>query len=219
MTDAATYDRTRTSLHIVSESLLAGPQHRRSGTIRLSARPDGFRTLDIDDDVRSIGVHGSDLVVTRAEGALVVPLGGTLGDLAERTSIDVGPPVGVYHLLLPSDPATPIEVDPDAAQIVQESLAAGDAALRRLVPDEEPVLWCEHFDVGIQAQECNLGVSPGDHFLAVPYAYVGPWKRRAGDFWDQPFGSARPLSELDGDDGIVEYLREGLRRAAEDPLA
>ena len=37
------------------------------------------------------------------------------------------------------------------------------------------VLWPEHFDVGIDANEVNYGVSPGDASCPEPYAYVGPW--------------------------------------------
>jgi len=62
-------------------------------------------------------------------------------------------------------------------------------------------------------------VSPGDAGIPEPYAYVGPWKQRVGDFWDQPYGSARRLGELGGGDAVLAYFETGLARAAQDPLA
>jgi hypothetical protein len=60
------------------------------------------------------------------------------------------------------------------------------------------VLWPEHFDLGVTVAEVNYGVSPGDSFLEVPYAYVGPWSLDdvQGDFWNAPFGAARPVAGL-----------------------
>jgi len=69
----------------------------------------------------------------------------------------------------------------------------GDAALRALgeqvagVQAPRPVLWPEHFDIGITLDEVNYGVSPGDDMIGEPYAYVGPFRRREGAFWNQPF--------------------------------
>jgi len=99
--------------------------------------------------------------------------------------------------------------------------AGGWLALRRLASDvglkEEPVLWPEHLDVALAHDEVNFGVSPGDAWAAVPYAYVGPWEPRRGDFWTAPFGAARRLDELGGADGVAAFFAEGRRRAAEDP--
>ena len=49
---------TRASLHAVAELLLAGPQFRRSGTIRLRVLGEGFGTV-ADPDLR---VDGTDLI-------------------------------------------------------------------------------------------------------------------------------------------------------------
>ncbi len=67
-------------------------------------------------------------------------------------------------------------MDPAAAAELADWLARGDQALRALAPDVEPVLWPEHFDLGIQLDEVNYGISPGDAGHPRPYAYVGPWK-------------------------------------------
>jgi hypothetical protein len=44
----------------------------------------------------------------------------------------------------------------------------------------------------------------------VPYAYVGPWQAEGldGPFWNQPFGAAHPVSELDD---IGAWFAEGAR--------
>ncbi len=86
----------------------------------------------------------------------------------------------------------------------------GDAALRALAPDETPILWPEHFDIGITVGEVNYGVSAGDGYLAVPYAYVGPWSPPAqDDFWNAPFGRALPVDEIDD---LLAFFTEGRDR-------
>jgi len=75
------------------------------------------------------------------------------------------------------------------------------------------VLWPEHFDLGISLDEVNDGVSPGDSFLGVPYAYVGPWSPGdvAGPFWNAPFGVAQPRGEIPT---CTRFFTEGRERAA-----
>jgi hypothetical protein len=63
-----------------------------------------------------------------------------------------------------------LTVDPAAAAKIVDAYSCGDAALRLLAPDLEPVLWPEHFDVGIRVDNINYGVSPGDDYLPAPYA-------------------------------------------------
>ena len=55
------------------------------------------------------------------------------------------------------------------------------------------MLWPEHFDVAVTDAEVNYGVSPGDDFHPLPYAYVGPWTSRIGEFWNAPFGAFQTL--------------------------
>jgi hypothetical protein len=220
----ASYDETRSALHAVAESLLAGPQHRRSGTIRLTVTDGGFSTLPIEGDVRRIAVEGSDLVVDTTAGERRSPLRGTLGGLANEVGLDLGPPQGVYTVVDEQDATTVIVVDPDDVATVLRSLARGDAALRRVGALEvggsgpQPVLWPEHFDVGITIDEVNLGVSPGDGLVAEPYAYVGPRQPRRGAFWNQPFGAARPLASLPDAEAVADWFALGLAAARIDPL-
>jgi hypothetical protein len=93
-----------------------------------------------------------------------------------------------------------------------EALWRGDQALRRLAPGETPVLWPEHFDVGVTVAEVNYGLSPGDGYLDEPYAYVGPWTARTGEFFNAPFGAARPIRELPGEK-LDEFFAEGRKLA------
>jgi hypothetical protein len=196
--------RTRAALHAVAELVLAGPQYRRSGDIRLRATPGGFGTVT-EPDVRVDGVR-----LVAAEHRL--PLDGrTCAELAAAAGLAASALRDVYHDGPDVGPDETLHVDPDAAALLADAFARGDAALRAFAPQERPVLWPEHFDIGITAAEVNYGVSPGDANLPEPYAYVGPWRRPAtGDFWNYPFGAARPLRHLAD---IAAFYREGRQRA------
>jgi hypothetical protein len=205
--DTETYTATRLALHGVAELLLAGPQHRASGTIRLRVTPNGFGTVAAPD----VRVAGDRLV----HGDRSVPLAAaSYGELAERAGLAAGGPAGVYPDGSGAVPDDPVHVDPAAAAHLAAGLAAGDAALRALDPAQTPVLWPEHFDVGVVLDRVNYGVSAGDGFEAQPYAYVGPHdfrerpERYQGSWWNAPFGAARPLQSLTGD-ALGEFFAAG----------
>ena len=77
-------------------------------------------------------------------------------------------------------------VDPDEPLTFQtprplSCCSAGSSARTprcAFAPEAEPILWPEHFDVGLAVDEVNYGGSPGDVTHANPYAYVGPWTTR-----------------------------------------
>jgi hypothetical protein len=194
---------TRRSLHAVAEQLLAGPQHRTQGTIRLRITPGGFGQL-----AGPWRVEGT----ARVGPALRVPLTGTIADVAEAVGVEAGAPT-IYsdHADLAAD--APLAVDAAAAAEIADWYARGDAGLRAFAPDEEPVLWPEHFDLGVAVDEVNYGISPGDGGHATPYAYVGPWTPREGPFWNVPFGALRAAAELPDADAVAAYFTEG-RNAA-----
>jgi hypothetical protein len=193
---------TRRSLHGVAELVLAGPQYRASSTIRLRVTPGGFATTTAPD----LRVDGVELV--RPDGRQ--PLDGrSCRALAASAGVAVGGPADLYRGGSGVDPDAPTAVDPAATAVLVDCFAAGDEALRRLSPGSVPVLWPEHFDVSITVDEVNYGVSPGDEYLAEPYAYVGPWKLREGPFWNAPFGAARPLRELSDVDSVVAFFESG----------
>ncbi|HEY4990982.1 MAG TPA: hypothetical protein VII33_02750, partial [Nakamurella sp.] len=112
----------------------------------------------------------------------------------------------------------PTEVTASAAEVLLRAFTDGDAALRSLDPGQMPILWPEHFDIGISAAEVNYGVSPGDALIGEPYAYVGPWQVPTGAFWNQPFGAARPLSRLPSPQAILEFFLEARLAAHLDVL-
>jgi hypothetical protein len=194
---------TRGSLHAIAELLLAGPQYRRTGTIRLRVDADGFSTV-------------SEPLTRYAEGAVThvgvrVPIAGELSyaELGKQLGVDAGAPEGLYHQGSgASVDQTPV-LDRRAAADLVAALHRGDQALRRFAPDQTPVLWPEHFDVGITLDEVNYGVSLGDTYLDEPYMYVGPWKQRTGPFWNAPFGAAGPLAATVED--VAEFFAEGQR--------
>ncbi len=199
---------TRRSLHGLAELVLAGPQYAASGSIRLRVTPGGFGTESAPD----LRLEGVELVTATRR----LPLGGTFADLARAAGVEARPLRDVYDDGPGVGEGDPVEVDPEAAAVILEAFARADAALRAFAPDERPVLWPEHFDIGISVDEVNYGVSPGDVHMGEPYAYVGPWSPREGSFWNTPFGAARPLTELPDTDALAGFLRDGATRAATD---
>lgn len=182
--------RTRRALHAVAEHVLAGPQHRRSGTIQLRVYPGGFRTVSKP----SLAVVGTDLL----HDGIAHPISGsTARDLAASVGIKAGAPVDVYDDGGRVSADEPLHVDAPAAHVIADAFARGDAALRLFAPELEPVLWPEHFDVGIRLDTVNYGVSPGDGYLAEPYAYVGLDLVPADDpYWNAPFGTVQPVTSF-----------------------
>jgi len=199
---------TRRALHAVAELVLAGPQHRSSGHIRLTVTPTGFRTF-AGPDVR---VDGTDLVTAGQR----VPIDGrTCAELAAAAGVRAGDPDGLYHDGSGASADQVLSLDTAAAEWLERCWAAGADALTRLDPQQEPILWPEHFDVGIESAGVGYGVSPGDKFFDEPYAYVNPGEPRTGEFWNVPFGAARRMRDLDGGraDAVLSFFVEGRRRA------
>jgi hypothetical protein len=196
---------TRRALHAVAEQVLAGPQYRSAGTIRLNITPGGFGQVK-----GPLRVEGDELVGERGR----VPLRGTITELAAAAAVEPGVPEGLYSDHAELGPDDPIDVDPAATAEIADWLARGDQALRALAPDVEPVLWPEHFDLGIQLDEVNYGISPGDAGHPRPYAYVGPWKPRTGPFWNAPFGALRAADELPDTAAVLAFFSEGRAAAA-----
>ena len=201
-----TYSETRRSLHACAELLLAGPRFRATGTLRLRVGPRGFGTWEEP----YVGESGGDLVTDRhrvALDGLTFERAGTLAGLETSRLDDVygdGPKV---------DPSETIRLDRESVSRVEKALLLGDRALSEFRPEAERVLWPEHFDVAITAGGANYGVSPGDGYHERPYAYVGPWRARTGEFWNAPFGAARTLSELPDAGALALFFEEGARRA------
>ena len=104
------------------------------------------------------------------------------------------------------DVDAPVVLDGGAAAALLSWLHVGSVALDRVMSHViDPSLvqvWPEHFDVGLDVATAlgrvNLGASPGDAAIPVPYLYVAPWERhRPGDpaSWNAPFGAVELRSE------------------------
>lgn len=197
---------TRRALHAVAELVLAGPQYAASGTIRLRVAPGGFGTVT-DPSLR---VEGGVVVA----GAVRVPIAGsTARALGESVGVVAERPDVSYRDGADLGPDDPLQVDAEAAALIAGAFDAGDQALRAFAPDETPVLWPEHFDVGIGRDRVNYGLSPGDGFLPVPYAYVGPWSPQPQDeFWNAPFGRAVPFADLGSPAAVRAFFAEARSR-------
>jgi hypothetical protein len=205
----AAFVATRRQLHGIAESFIAGPQYRTARTIRLAVRPDGFTGAAVP-----IAVHGTRLEWPDGSVALAGPVTG----LVEASGLDVGPPPDdVYHPVAPLDLDTVLDLDPGAAEAVYRSLYAGGVALKAVLPEGHPVLWPEHFDVGVTDDEVNYGVSAGDDHHPLPYAYVGPWDfaatARTGSFWNASFGALHPLDLSADADTLSADIAGFFRRA------
>ena len=190
---------TRRSLHAVAEQVLAGPQYRDSGTIRLRVVPGGFGQVK-----GPLRVEGCELVT----GDRRIQLVGTIADVAAAAGVEAGVPEGLYSDHADLGAGDELAVDPAAAGVLAEWFARGDAALRAFA-DEEPVIWPEHFDLAIATGEVNYGISPGDGGHAGPYAYVGPWNPREGAFWNASFGALRAADELPDADAVAAFFAAG----------
>ena len=191
-------ETTRLSLHAVAELLLAGPQYEQSKTIKLRPAPGGFGTIATPQ----VRIDGTSLIV----GDLTIPLDRrAIADVAADAGLTPRPLGDLYKdaVDVTADHVLSLEVD-SAAQIA-EAFRIGATALSTFAPDVDAVLWPEHFDLGISLNEVNYGISAGDGYIGVPYAYVGPWHVGSphtsadfsGPFWNAPFGAAHPLTEID----------------------
>jgi succinate dehydrogenase / fumarate reductase iron-sulfur subunit len=211
------YMQTLMSLHGVAELLLGGAQRRANRSIKLVVTDDGFATGPLPRPPWRLAVRGTDLVV--GDDWLVLPLHGTFADLAANAGVACAPPADAYPPASGCKPGDRMHIDHAAAADLLRALKTGDDACRALAAayaptnPPEPILWPEHFDVGITLDAVNYGVSPGDDSIPEAYAYVGPHTARTGKFWNQPFGAARPMSDFADADAVVAFFEEGRRQA------
>jgi len=197
------YVGARRQLRGVAESLIAGPQHRASGTIRLAVRPDGFTGAAVP-----LAVHGTDLVFPNGS----VPLAGPVSAVAEIADVDAGPPEGAYDIVDPLPPDAVLDLDARSAEWIHRSHYAGGHAIKNVLPEQHPVLWPEHFDVAATEDEVNYGVSAGDDHHPTPYAYVSPWNTPTGPFWNAPFGALYPLNPAHDVDALASRIADFFER-------
>jgi hypothetical protein len=194
-----TLTTTRRALHGVAELVLAGPQHAESGDIRLEVLPHGIGCV-----TTKVRIEGHDLV----SGTTRIPLGSTCRELAAAAGLEARAP-GIYSDGSGVDLDEPLTIDAESLDVLLQWYRWGDAALQSFAPDAERVLWPEHFDVAITLDEVNYGASPGDAGHQAPYAYVGPWAARTGEFWNAPFGALRPATAFPDVAAVVAFFKAG----------
>ncbi len=103
--------------------MLAGPQYRHSGTIRLKVVPGGFATVK-EPDLR---VTGTELVCGDRE----VPLNGaTCRELATAVNAEAGAAEDLYRDGSGVDPDETLGVDAEATRRIHEAFGRGHEACR-----------------------------------------------------------------------------------------
>ncbi len=198
--------RTRRALHAVAELVLAGPQYRASGTIKLQVSTDGFRTWAEP----ALAVVGTDVT---ANGGVTPVSGRTAREVADAVGVVAGAPADLYRDGSGAQVDEELVLDGAATAQIAAAFALGDTALRLLAPDAQPVLWPEHFDVAIRVDDINFGVSPGDTFLDEPYAYVGVDPVPVGDpYWNAPFGVVAPVSTFADPTALRDFFATAWQR-------
>lgn len=197
---------TRTGLHTVAEQVLAGPQHRTSGTIRLAVTPGAVETVSQPRlRLTASTVSGPGGEASLLGSTSVMALGAAVG-------VQAGPPDGVYGDTSGVAADESLSIDAATATALLDWFSVGAAGLLTFAPDERAVLWPEHFDLAITADEVNYGVSPGDGYSPVPYAYVGPHRAVADPFFDAPFGAVRTWEQAPDAAGLAAFFAEGRDR-------
>jgi hypothetical protein len=225
------FELARTELRRVATHVLARARAQATGRFGLRVTVDGIGTPQFGESEEVLRISGRLLVRERrlADGARTTTLaihGSSLSELADFASVDLDASLSVGDDTPPlGDTATPIELDPKAADAVLSWHHVGALAIDRLLARAaEPSiiqLWPEHFDVAVDVATANgrvnLGASPGDDFHAEPYLYVGPWgTERPGDsdFWNAPFGAVMGYAELlaapNALDAATSFLGRGL---------
>lgn len=210
---------TREGLHRVAEHVLAAAQYAETGHIGLRVVDGGFETMHVLHGSRQLRVEAARLVVIDAHGSRATRLT-TVGAVAGFAGITPGMPATVYPPATPCIPDEPLHIHEEDARALAEWYRLADTALRQFSTEamtpREPILWPEHFDVGITVSAVNFGGSPGDGHIWQPYLYVGPHGGPPSQdaFWNAPFGAARTIAEITSVDAAVAFFHAGAAQAA-----
>jgi hypothetical protein len=206
---------TRESWHRVAEHVLAAAEYADTGEITLRPVAGGFQTTHPIRGHRVLTVLSTQLVVTDDVDVRATPLT-TVAAAADFVGVQPGMPASVYPPATPLEPDAPLHVDDASALLLAGWYELADAALRQFASDygpssPQPILWPEHFDVGITLGSVNYGASLGDEYVAQPYLYVGPQSGPPvrDDFWNAPFGATRTIDRVGSVREAVGFYRSG----------
>ena len=126
----------------------------------------------------------------------------------------------LYQPCTTAEPKARLLVDPSAARVLGDWFGFCASVLEQMRADateaDAPTrvqLWPEHFDMAVvlgpKGSRANYGGSPGDDEHPEPYLYVGPFERREGEFWNEPFGASLSYRELLSGTDPLEFLGRG----------
>jgi hypothetical protein len=218
VTDPDRLATTRAGWHRVAEHVLAAAQYADTGKIGLRPSEAGFATTRPLRGGRQLRVAEARLVVSDDSGTRSTPLS-TVAEVAQFAGVTPGMSDRVYQPATPLDLEAALAIDPASARVLAEWYQLGDLALQQLASEvgsdaDLPILWPEHFDLGITIESVNYGASPGDDHVARPYLYVGP---HAGPpardaFWNAAFGATTTIDEIESVDEAMEFFHEGRKR-------
>ena len=203
------YVATRRQLRGVAESLIAGPQYRVSGTIKLAVRPAVLPAFPYRSPCTA-GIWCGSAAAHRLP-ARSVPSRSPRGWTRIRPMASTTWPTRCPRRCPRSrrrghrvDSPKPLRGRPRAqtgsARMSSGAVAGafrrrghrGRSELRRVRRRRVP---------------------------ATPYAYVGPWATRSGPFWNAPFGAMYPLNPSQDVDAltsrIADFFQRGLRELSD----
>jgi hypothetical protein len=215
------FTATRDGWHRLAEHVLAAAEYAETGEISLRPVAGGFETTHPLRGNARLSVVNTELVVVDDAGLRTTPLT-TVAEAARFIGVEPGMPAAVYPPATPLEPDAPLRLDARCTQALAAWYELANTALVQLSVElgaapQEPILWPEHFDVGITIDAVNYGASPGDDHVALPYLYVGP---HAGapprdEYWNASFGAARTSEQIASLDEAVAFFRAGHRRLSE----
>ena len=198
---------TRRSLHAVAELVLAGPQYRATGKLRLRVVPGGFATV-LAPELRAIGTG----VV--GAGGVAVPIDGhTARAIGAELGVTAGRPEGAYADGAGVDPDETLTLHPGQADVIMGALSRGHDALIAFAPAETPVLWPEHFDVAIRVRRRQLRRVAGRRLHRGAVRVRGrlpPAGRRR--VLERPVRRRRAAAELPDAAAVTAFFAEGRSR-------
>lgn len=203
----------RGSVHRVAEHVLSPARYAAVRRIGLQPLSDGVTTPEFGPAPTVVALRGDRLVVTAAGATREAPAT-TLRAAGGFVGVVPGAPAEVYRPATPCLLDEPLSLTPATVAYLGWWWTTGAAALAGL-DAPPPTLWPEHLDLATTVDGVNLGISPGDAEIDLPYVYVGPHGgppvRDA--FWNASFGAARTVEQLADPEGIADFFRDGLDRA------
>ena len=188
--------RTRASWHALAEQVIAPARRRANGKVGLRFTRGGFGTpfFGADEQVR---VAVDALIIVRAGDVSAHPIT-TVRAAAEVVGIEPGAPADLYRPTTELEPDAPLAIEADSAQFLGDWFGFTASVLeewRAVAPAVDGAgrmqLWPEHFDLSVELGNAagdgtdTYGLSPGDAAHPKPYAYVTPWSRPDGGFWNE----------------------------------